>query len=204
MVTVTRVHPGSGPTVAVAAGIAPVEDCPACGFRASDARPDAAVALLRRIPEQYRRLFGGRGAPGEIDELLRSRPTSTGWSAIEYGAHVAELLHATSKRLVLVFDEGDRELSPPHLEAATASARIASRHAVLAALVAAAGDLERVIGSADPAGWDRTARRGGCRVTARQLLGEAEHEALHHLHDARGVLRATGRGEPETGQPPPP
>ena len=192
-----------------AAGIAPVEDCPVCGFRADDARPDVAVALLRRIPEQYRELFGSQGAPGEIDELLRARSTTTSWSAIEYGAHVAELLHATSKRLVLVFDEGDRELSPPHLEAASVSARIASRHSVLAALAAAVGDLERVIGTADPAGWDRTARRGECRVTARQLLGEAEHEGLHHLHDARVALRLARaardvRGEPEAGQPPPP
>jgi DinB superfamily len=212
MPTVAGVHSDLGPGAEAAVGTAPVQDCMACGFLVSDIRPGAAVALLRRIPERYRRLYLQAGASGEIDDLLHDRSTTAGWSAIEYGAHVAELLHSTSKRLVLVFDEGDREVSPPHLEAVTASARTASRHAVLASLSAAAEDLARVISRAGPDDWDRTAQRAGCRVTARQLLGEAEHEALHHLSDARLALEladsrrhraAEPAGASAGGQPPP-
>ncbi len=205
MQTVARLHSDLGPGTRAAVGSAAVEDCAACGFRVSDTRPSAAVALLQRIPAQYRQVFADPDAP---DELLHARRPAAGWSAIEHGAHVAELLHSTSKRLVLVFDEGDRELSPPHLEAVTASARTASRHAVLASISAATEDLAHVISRADPNAWERAARRSGRRITARQLLGEAEHEALHHLHDARTALRLAreqrGFAEERQGRQPPP
>lgn len=152
--------------------------CEVCVFEAGASSPNAAVATLLELPARYRCVLAAD------DEALR-RVTPAGWSAIEYAAHTAEVLHFTSKRLILVFEQIDKELSPPHLEAVSASARTANPASILASLSSASDDLARVVDAAPPGAWEFTARRNGTYVTARELLGDALHEAEHHLMDAR-------------------
>jgi hypothetical protein len=170
--------------------------CGVCGFeRPALPAPDTIAAILG-LPGAFRAIFTGSGRgsdPGRhesIDDAVRARPTPDGWSAIEYAAHVAEVLHETAMRLVLIFEGAGRVLPPPHTETANASARSASRVAVLASLGAGATELARVVSSAPEGAWDLSAKRCDTRVSARDLLGEALHEAHHHLFDAREALRA--------------
>jgi len=158
--------------------------CAACGFRFEPVTPTQAVTYLVDLPTAY------RAALNVPDDDLRARRDADGWSAIEYAAHAAEVLHSTRKRLVLVFERDDRVVSPPHLEAVRASARTAVPEHVLASVSAACRDLARLAGTVPDAAWDRTARRGDEIVTARDLLTDALHEAYHHARDASAVSGA--------------
>ena len=72
--------------------------------------PQEVVAALLGLTVHYRALLGD-GSPEQVERLLaRSRPGE--WSAVDYVAHVAELLHSTSKRLLLLFELPGREVSP--------------------------------------------------------------------------------------------
>jgi hypothetical protein len=144
----------------------------------------AAVTLLLDLPRDY------RAALNADDAAVRARPNDLEWSAIEYAAHAAEVLHSTSKRLILVFEQADRDVSPPHLEAVRASARTESVESVLASLGSACRLLARVVDYTPDPLWDQTARRNGRSVTARDLLTDALHEAHHHARDARLACRA--------------
>ncbi len=173
--------------------------CEVCGFVSAAAPGQDSVATILALPGRFRALFTACGRPERIDDLVHARCPATGWSAIEYAAHVAEVLHETSLRLMLVFDRVGRVLPPPHVEAASALARTASPVAVLASLGAAAANLARVVGRAEPGAWELSARRGDTLVTARALLGEALHEAHHHLYDAETALRAASDTNPIAG-----
>jgi hypothetical protein len=143
-----------------------------------------AVTLLLDLPTMY------RAALNVPDGDMRNQRDADGWSAIEYAAHAAEVLHSTRKRLVLVFERDERPVTPPHLEAVRASARTAPPEVVLASVSAACRDLARLVGAVPDFAWDRTAQRDGEVVTARDLLTDALHEAYHHAHDASAVSGA--------------
>ncbi len=157
--------------------------CEACGFRYSPVTTTEAVSLLFDLPTEY------RAALNVADEDLRQRDED-GWSAIEYAAHAGEVLHSARKRLVLVFEQDDRVVTPPHLEAVRASASAAPPELVLASVSAACRDLARLVGAVPDQAWEHTARRDGEVVTARDLLTDALHEAHHHTLDARAACRA--------------
>ena len=174
----------------------PPARCSVCGFEPSELPGSDTVATILGLPGAFRAIFtgsgrvAGPGRPEPIDDQVRTRTPPDGWSAIEYAAHVAEVLHETAMRLVLIFEGAGRVLPPPHTETANASARSASRVAVLASLGAGANELARVVSSASSNAWDLSAKRCDTSVSARDLLGEALHEAHHHLFDARQALGA--------------
>jgi len=159
--------------------------CDGCGYCYRPLSSTEAVTLLLDLPTSY------RAALNAPDDDLRTRTDGAGWTAIEYAAHAAEVLHSTRKRLVLVFERDDREVSPPHLEAVRASARGAQSELVLASVSAACRDLAQLVGSVPDPAWDHTAVRDGEVVTARDLLTEALHEAHHHALDARAASGST-------------
>jgi hypothetical protein len=136
------------------------------------------MSLLIDLPRQFRDALQGP------DLAVRNRSDDDGWTAIEYTGHAAEVLHSTRKRLVLVFEHHDRNVSPPHLEAVRASARTAETEVVLGSLDAACHDLARLVGAAPAEAWEHTARADGRSVTGREILTDALHEAHHHARDA--------------------
>ncbi|MFN8028131.1 MAG: hypothetical protein U0W40_17735 [Acidimicrobiia bacterium] len=166
--------------------------CDDCGYRFAPIGPTEAIAVLLDLPTVY------RAALNAPDDDLRRTTDADGWTAIEYAAHAAEVLHSTRKRLVLVFERDDRPVSPPHLEAVRASARGAQPELVLASVSAACRDLAQLVGGVPDSVWDHTARIGdrtdGETLTARELLSDALHEAQHHALDARAVSGATTTG----------
>lgn len=157
--------------------------CPVCGYDFSEQAPATMLARLLDLPRDY------RGALAAPDDAVRSRRDDHGWTAIEYTAHAAEVLHSTRKRLVFVFEQHERRVAPPQLEAVRASARTASAEMVLASMTAACRDLGSLVSIASGAAWDRTTCTDDGVVTARDILTDSLHEAYHHCHDAR---RASG------------
>ena len=173
--------------------------CGTCGYRYEPIRRADAMAALLDLPAAY------RAALDAPTDQVCTQVDHDGWTAIEYAAHAAEVLHSTRKRLVLVFERDDREVSIPHLDAVRASARTAQPEVVLAAVTAACRDLARLVGVTPDAAWERTARHDGDVVTARDLLTDALHEAHHHALDARAASGAAGMAAPgmsTVGTPP--
>src|SRR5205085_5189487 len=71
--------------------------CPECGVEYDSVSPQDAVQALRSYPRRYREVIG----PFIDDEdVLRRRPDAKTWSALEYTAHVADLLEAMTPQLV--------------------------------------------------------------------------------------------------------
>ena len=163
--------------------------CPVCGFDFADDAPTTMLTLLLDLPRDYRRALA---AP---DDAVRARRDDHGWTAIEYTAHSAEVLHSTLKRLVFVFEEHDRRVAPPQLEAVRASARISSTEVVLASFAAACRDLGQLVGVVSEDSWSCTALGDDGSITARDILADSLHEAFHHSLDARrasGAIAAPG------------
>jgi hypothetical protein len=152
-----------------------------CGYRSGPLSACEALTVLLDLPAAYHAAFD---APA--DDVC-TRADAEGWTAIEYTAHVAEVLHATRKRLVLLFEDDDRDVSPACLEGVRASARGAQPEVVLASLSAACCDLARLVGTVPDEVWERKACRDGAIVTARDLLADALHEAHHHARDAHAA-----------------
>jgi hypothetical protein len=154
-----------------------------CGFDVADDARATMLALLLDLPRDYRLALA---AP---DDAVRARRDDHGWTAIEYTAHSAEVLHSTLKRLVFVLEEHERRVSPPQLEAVRAAARTSSTEMVLASFTAACRDLGRLVSVVLEDAWNRTALGDDGRITARDILADSLHEAFHHSLDAR---RASG------------
>ena len=147
-----------------------VGKCNQCGYQWDWSAPLEAVPVIMDIPAR-------------VMSALQEAALLDG-SALERGAQVAELLHATSKRLLLVFEQTRTDLTPPHTDTPPLpSTGMVSLPIVRAALCASAADLARTVSQARPQEWTFTARQEGRTVTAETLLREALANAHNHLHD---------------------
>jgi len=161
--------------------------CDVCDLEWEWSTPLETVRVIMAIPSRFMSALEDHPLRRVDESLVPIRETS-GWSAVQHAAHVAEVLHATAKRLHLVFEQARTELTPPRVEAPLASSSSMSVPIVRSALSAAAADLARTVNEARPERWTLTARQGGHTVSAKSLLADAvadAHEHLHHLQRTR-------------------
>src|SRR5436305_580821 len=78
--------------------------CKACGLEYDSISPQDGVQALRSFPRRYREVIGPFL---DDDEVLRRRPDPNTWSALEYTAHVADILQAMTPHLVQVVQKED-------------------------------------------------------------------------------------------------
>lgn len=166
--------------------------CPECGFDAQQVdRADVGPSLLaeaRRWGELLDRLAG-------LDDVLRRRPASGAWSAVEYACHVAGVFEVFAGRVERLRAEDGAELGWWDHEAAVSEERYAERP--VPDVVAAIGDGAVRLALAlprldDPPAWDRAGtRRPGERFTIEGIARYALHESVHHRLDAQ---RSAGAG----------
>ncbi|HUZ21168.1 MAG TPA: DinB family protein [Acidimicrobiales bacterium] len=127
---------------------------------------------------------------------LRSRPDATTWSALEYAAHVRDVLAVFADRVELTLAEDGPEFGWWDHEAAAVAERYNDQDPELVALVllARARRLAALLGSVEPRQWGREGtRRGTERFTVDGLGRFALHETRHHRLDAeRSLARASG------------
>jgi hypothetical protein len=144
--------------------------------------PSDAVSPIMSIPS---RLIAAleRAAPRNTADGAISWPRDgNGCTALDHGVHVAEVLHATAKRLRLVFDQARPALTPSPAEALPrATSSSLSVPILRAALCTAAADLARLVSQARPDEWTLSARRDNHTVTAQAVLREALDDAQNHL-----------------------
>jgi len=171
--------------------------CPDCGLDYDTIFPGDALVAVRSFPRRYRALLTTLEQEDDPHSILRRRPEPGTWSALEYTAHLADVLDelATRIRRVVVEDHPTVHAWDPDQRAAEARYAEQNREQVLAALEAACARLAGVLDGVDPGDWNRTGTMDWGERDALTLARDAVHEGAHHLRDLERGLRAV-RGRP--------
>ncbi len=164
--------------------------CPECGFDGPSLDVTAMGAEIRANAAQWAKLLD--------DPEVRTRPSPTTWSALEYAAHVRDvfLLYRERLRLMIEFDD---PLYPNWDQDQTAVEQrydLADPAVVATELTDAAAALADAFEALGPADWARPGRRSdGSSFTVETFARYLLHDPTHHLVDVRSGLARLGSGE---------
>jgi hypothetical protein len=183
--------------------------CPECGLDYDSVSPTDAIAAVRSFPRRYREaLFGltddgdegGRDDGGDdgsapdvdLDAVVRRRPDATTWSALEYTAHVRDVLAWLDGVIRRINREHEPTLDAPDSDQRAIDDRYNEQAvaSVLDGLTAAADGLVAALRDVDAADWGRIGRFSWGDRDALAMARNAVHEGSHHLRDVDRVLRA--------------
>src|SRR5436305_12410026 len=84
--------------------------CKECGLVYDSISPQDGVQALRSYPRRYREVIGPFI---DDDEVLRRRPDPSTWSALEYTAHVADILEAMTPQLTEIVQHDNPSVTDP-------------------------------------------------------------------------------------------
>ncbi len=176
-------------------------DCEACGFVDEAVTMDDAVAALRGHGRRYRAPLT-RFLPGEDgDALLRERPETGVWSALEYAGHVSEVFRTYDEwvRRSLMEDHPVIEAPTPDEAVEAGRCNEADPVAVADTIAAHAEALAATFEGAAPEDWHRSHVRRGEHRSVLFTARRAVHEGNHHLLDIGRGMRAIRQRARDTG-----
>jgi hypothetical protein len=166
-----------------------VDRCDACGFDYYGfPRTEIGERLVALAVDHGERLTETPAA------FLREHPVE-GWSALEYGCHVRDVLLVQEARI----QQAQREDSPAFVPMGRDERAVNDRYndqapdTVARALTEAAGALTTVLAPLDDAGWARTGTYFYPEPATRDvdwIARHTVHELHHHLTDVHRVLKA--------------
>lgn len=169
--------------------------CPECGFAYDGCDPSTSAATVRGLPARYRVPLE-RSLPGEdLDRLLRSRPATGGWSALEYACHVRDSFALYEARIRVTLAE-DRPSFPKMNRDQRVVDQAYNRQdpgAVGDELLASAATLAAELESVPADGWSRVGVREDLEMSVDWMARNVVHEGQHHLLDIGRALRAARR-----------
>ena len=152
---------------------------------------------VRSFPRRYRALLVTPGSDDRPDAVFRRRPDPGTWSALEYTAHVADVLDHLGpairrityedKPSITSFDNDQRAIEKGYNEL--------ERTEVLGWLDLACAELASVLEGVNADDWTRTGRLDAGERDALTVARNGVHEGSHHLRDVQRVL-ARVRGRP--------
>jgi hypothetical protein len=166
--------------------------CEECGFTYESLAPADIPAALRSFARRYRAPLT-RFLPGEDgDALIRRRPAPSTWSALEYAAHVRDVLANYARWMGQTLAEDRPVLEGPGPDELAALGRYneADPVEVADALAANAERLAAIVESVPDGGWERVGLRRGEERSVLFSSRRAVHEGSHHLLDVGRGLRA--------------
>ena len=156
--------------------------CPECGFRAGDVDPTAVAGLMRDNAAAWEAILTGD------DAGVRTRPSPTVWSPLEYACHVRDVHVRYLARLeMMLTEDGPHYPNWDQDETAIAQRYHDSDPATVAGELRTAADalahrFDQVAGEQ----WDRTGYRSdGAAFTVASFARYFIHDPIHHLHDVR-------------------
>ena len=179
---------GAGTTDESWRDIVALGTCAGCGLTATDGDFAELGGCLRDEAQKWATLLATAD-----DHQMRARPTPDRWSALEYAAHVRDLLPVMAERTMRTLVEDEPELGWWDQEAALADswANESDGAAVAEDIARNAAHFGQVLDHVPADGWERTATRGGTdRFTVELLARYALHEMVHHRADALHSLGA--------------
>lgn len=166
-----------------------MDRCDACGF-------DYYAFARTEIVERLRSLTEGHSERlTETPAAFLRRHPSEGWSALEYGCHVRDVLVNQRGRI----EQAQREESPTFVPMGRDERVVADRYnsqdpgTVAGALTSAAEALTALLATLDDPGWARTGTYPYPEPSVQDVDWIARHtlhELHHHLADVHRVLRA--------------
>jgi len=165
--------------------------CEECGFVYEDLAAADIPAAVRSFGKRYRAPLS-RFLPREDgDGLVRQRPEPTTWSALEYAAHIRDVLgrYADWIELTLAEDRPRFEGPPPDDLAALRNYNADDPAAVTDAIAANTERLAAVIEAVPDGSWDRVGLRRDEEWSVLFCSRQAVHEGGHHLLDIGRGLR---------------
>jgi hypothetical protein len=156
-----------------------------------------AVAAVRSFPRRYRALLVTPGSLDGPDAVFRRRPDPQTWSALEYTAHVADMLDLLGPaiRRIMVEEQPSISSFDSDERAERKGYNQLERAEVLGWLELACGELASVLESVKADDWTRTGRLEAGERDALTLARNGVHEGSHHLRDVQRVLNQV-RGRP--------
>jgi len=174
--------------------IKPPERCEECGWRAASVTTGNAESTVRDLGRRYRAPLT-RLLPGDPDDLLRRRPSTATWSALEYAAHVRDVIALWGGALHKLLTE-ERPVVPRPDPSIADDAAAAGDYNTLDAMTTAdelaanADRMARKIAIIRAEQWDRVIVLGDEEMTAIAVVRKVAHEGAHHLLDIGRSLRA--------------
>ncbi len=161
--------------------------CGGCGLVATELPNLALGAQVREEAHAFGELL--RGAD---DVAMRHRPSPDGWSALEHGVHVRDVLHVFADRIVRTLRQHEPELGWWDHEAdiADGMANESDVDAVaddLGRNAALVSESLRLLGRESD--WQRRSYRRGVETFTIELLARFTlHEVVHHRTEAVRIL----------------
>lgn len=171
--------------------------CPECGLAYDTISPQDAVAAVRSFPRRYRALVVTPGSDDRPNAAFRRRPRPGTWSALEYTAHVADVLDhlGPAIRRIMVDDNPSISFFDNDVRATEKAYNELERTEVLGWLDFACAELASVLEGVTADDWTRPARLEAGDRDALTVARHGVHEGSHHLRDVQRVLNEV-RGRP--------
>ncbi len=172
-------------------------DCEECGFDGPGITEMTAEDSIRSLGARYHATLAALGP--DRDARLRQRPDPNTWSALEYVAHVRDVIAMWGWILHRTLSEARPELpaADPGLQdriASESSYNSQDPETVDGELSANAMRMADKVASIDSDHWQRTAQFGDTEVTPLWIVRKVAHEGHHHLMDIERSL-STARGD---------
>ncbi len=158
-----------------------VESCAVCGFEWDAVRAGEVGPRIASASSALAAALAGDPA------LVTVRPSSERWSALEYGAHVRDVLLNVRDRLFVGLAEDDPTLKPMYRDVRIPFYEGESPQDVAAGLTVAAALFVRTFDALTPEQLERTVVSAYPREASRTLRwtgAQGLHEVEHHLTDA--------------------
>lgn len=155
--------------------------CPECGFAAADVEPAGIGATVRDLVPRWVAVLHRPDA--------RERPAPSTWSALEYGAHVRDVMRVFDERVRAMVEEDDPQFANWDQDATALEDRYDAQDPVVVAdeLAASAERTAARFDAVQGDQWGRPGRRSNGSVFTVRTLGQYFlHDVVHHLDDVRG------------------
>lgn len=165
--------------------------CPGCDFD-WDGPAAELLPLIADTGRRFRDAIDPGSGPHSDVTRLRVRPADGSWSAIEYLAHVSDVVSFFDERIDRIINE-DRPVFEPRMRfadrAEASSYRTLDVDEVLAALDDRVRRARDRLATVDDSAWHRCGiGTDGDERTVADLTRRLAHESQHHLGDLARVL----------------
>ena len=164
--------------------------CPECGLDYDTISPHDAIVALRSYPRRYRETLGDLDDPAR-EEMLRRRPDPKTWSALEYTAHVRDVLSWMAELFTRMLRENDPTVGYDDPDRLAIDRRYNDQdpEEVLGGLSTASERAAQALEKATPDDWTRTATFDWGERDLLTMAHNAVHEGYHHLRDIEKVIQ---------------
>lgn len=170
------------------------DNCAECGFDASTVTPACAEETIQSLGSRYHATLLKAGSGKDLDVIIRERPDPNTWSALEYAAHMRDVIAMWGWALhrVLVDDRPELPAADPDLPeraAAETSYNTQDPTTVVRELSDNAARMAKKVATIGPDQWERCALFGDTEVSSIWIVRKVAHEGHHHLQDIERSLQ---------------